>query len=160
MPVLVQRTVIAQGDHRIAGQRGQELHLKQLVAQRRTGLPRRLQLRHQLVDAQAGDREFFDQDRRAFVVLREHRVMTLAAFAPQAEFGAQAEVLQRRVEHGRLGRIERGEQVTQARDLFFELYGVSLGIKSHALNQPSLITNRIDRITSAGFSSRHAPTAT
>ena len=39
-------------------------------------------------------------------------------------------------------------------DLFFELDGVSLGIKSHALNQPNLITNRIDRITSAGFSSR------
>jgi hypothetical protein len=30
---VVQRTVIAQRDHRIAGQGGQELHLEQLVAQ-------------------------------------------------------------------------------------------------------------------------------
>ncbi|MNU63091.1 hypothetical protein D3C71_523360 [compost metagenome] len=155
--MLVQRTVVAQGDHRIAGQSGQELHLEQLVAQGRTGLPRGLELGHQLIDAQAGDREFFDQDRRAFVFLGKHRVVTLAGFAPQAEFGAQAEVLQRRVENGRLRCIERGQQVTQARDLVFELNGVVLGIKSHALNQPSLITNRIDRITSAGFSSRPRP---
>ncbi|MNG07694.1 hypothetical protein D3C84_910090 [compost metagenome] len=83
--------------------------------------------------------------------------MTLAGLAPQAELGAQAEVFQRRIENGWLRCIERGQQVTQARDLFFELNGVGLGIKSHALNQPSLITNRIDRITSAGFSSRPRP---
>jgi hypothetical protein len=64
------------------------------------GLPGGLELRHQLVDALAGDREVFDQDRRAFVVLGEHRVVALAGLAPQAEFGAQAEVLQRRVEDG------------------------------------------------------------
>ena len=157
VPMLVQRTVVAQGDHRVAGQRGQELHLKQLVTQRRTRLPRLLQLRHQLVDAQAGNRELFDEDRRALVILGEHRVMPLTALAPQAELSAQAEVRKRRVEHGRLGRIERRQQITQARDLGFQLFGVSFGIESHALNQPNLITNRIDRITSAGFSSRARP---
>ncbi|MCY1423485.1 hypothetical protein D9M71_391960 [compost metagenome] len=157
MPMLVQRTVIAQGDHCVAGQRGQELHLEQLVTQGRTGLPRGLELRHQLVDAQAGNRELFDQDGGAFVFLGKHRVMPLAGLTPQAELGAQAEVFQRRIENGWLRCIERGQQVTQTRDLFFELNGIGLGIKSHALNQPSLITNRIDRITSAGFSSRPRP---
>ncbi|CNK39061.1 Uncharacterised protein [Mycobacterium tuberculosis] len=80
--------------------------------------------------------------------------MALTAFTPQAEFRPQAEVLQRRVEYLRLWCIERSQQVTQARDLVLQLSGVACGVKSHALNQPSLITNRIDRITSAGFSSR------
>src|SRR3990167_1320113 len=83
--------------------------------------------------------------------------MPIAAFAPQAEFGTQAETFQRRVKHRRFRCIERGQQIAQARDLFFELNGVGLGIKSHALNQPNLITNRIERITSAGFSSRPRP---
>ena len=152
--MFVQRAVIAQGDHRVAGQGGEELHLEQLVAQGSAGLPGGLELRHQLVDALAGDGEVFDEDRRALVLLGEHRVVALAAFAPQAELRAQAEVLQRRVEDLRLGRVERCQQVTQARDLVLQLSGVACGVKSHALNQPSLITNRIDRITSAGFSSR------
>ncbi|KPW91340.1 hypothetical protein ALO79_200237 [Pseudomonas syringae pv. castaneae] len=83
--------------------------------------------------------------------------MPFAGLAPETEFGAQTEVLQRRVEHGRFRCIERGQQVAQAGDLVLELGGVGLGIKSHALNQPNLITNRIDRMTSAGFSSRPRP---
>ncbi|MNG23772.1 hypothetical protein D3C84_1084140 [compost metagenome] len=83
--------------------------------------------------------------------------MPFAGLAPQAEFGAQAEVLQRRIEHRRFWCIERRQQVTQAGDLVLELSGVGLGIKNHALNQPNLITNRIDRMTSAGFSSRPRP---
>jgi len=93
--MLVQRAVITQGNHRIAGQGGEELHLEQLVAQGGAGLPGGLELRHQLIDALAGNREFFDQDRRALVVLGEHGVVAISAFAPQAELRPQAEVLQR-----------------------------------------------------------------
>ena len=160
LPVLVQRAVIAQSDHRIAGQGGLELHLEQLVAQGRAGLPGGLELGHQLVDAQAGDREVFDQDRRTLVVLGEHRVMTVAPFTPQAELGPQAEMLQRRIEHLRLRCIERRQQFAQAIGLGFKLYGVSSRIKrqgTHAGNQPSLTTNRIDRMISGAFSSRARP---
>jgi len=130
--VLVQRAVVAQGDHRIARQGGEELHLEQLVAQGRAGLPGGLELGHQLVDALAGDGEFLDEDRRALVVLGEHRVVPLTGFAPQAELSPQAKVLQGRVEDLGLGRIERRQQVTQARDLVVQLAVVACGVKSHA----------------------------
>ena len=160
LPLLVQRAVIAQSNHRIAGQGGLELHLEQFVAQRRAGLPGSLELGHQLIDAQAGNREVFDQDRRALVILGEHGVVTLAPFAPQTELGPQTEVLQRRIEHLRLRRIEWRQQLAQTVGLGFKLNGVGSRIErqsTHALNQPSLTTNRTDRMISGAFSSRARP---
>ncbi len=158
-PVLVQRAVVAQGDHCIACQGGEELHLEQLEAQRRTGLPGGLEPWHQVVDLLAGNREVFDQDRRVLLARGEHCVEALLVFAPQAKLGAQAIVLARRVEHRRFGSRERRQQLAQARDLGVELLGVGRRIEdsTHALNQPSLMTNRIERITSAALRSRARP---
>ncbi|MCY1437387.1 hypothetical protein D9M71_535460 [compost metagenome] len=117
--------MVAEGDQRVAGQGGEEFHLEQLVAQRRLG-PGGLQARHQLVDALAGDGEVVEQDRRVLVALFEHRIVPRLALAPQAELGAQAVVLARRVEQLRLGRSERRQQRTQALGLVLQL-GVVLG---------------------------------
>lgn len=46
-------------------------------------------------------------DRLVFFAWGEHRIVALALFAPQAKLGAQAVVLARRVEDGRLRRAER-----------------------------------------------------
>ncbi len=158
-PRLVQRAVVAQGDHGIASQGGEELHLEQAVAQLLAGLPGRLQARHQCIDALAGDREVLDQDRLVLLARGEHGVVALAILAPQAEFGAQAVMLARRVENSRLRRAERRQQLAQPGHLGVQLGGVGGGVESstHALNQPSLMTNRMERITRAGFRSRWRP---
>ncbi|MNT13619.1 hypothetical protein D3C72_1485940 [compost metagenome] len=120
--------MVAQGDQRIAGQGGEEFDLEQLEADHRVG-PGGLEARHQLIDALAGDREVLEQDRRVLVAGGEHGVVAILAFAPQAELGAQAVVLAGRVEHLRLGGVERRQQGLQAGLLLGKLGGVRGRIK-------------------------------
>ncbi|MNN28076.1 hypothetical protein D3C81_1416340 [compost metagenome] len=61
----------------------------------------------------------------------EHGVVAILAFAPQAELGAQAVVLAGRVEHLRLGGIERRQQGLQAGLLLGKLGGVLGRIVGH-----------------------------
>ncbi|MNT55510.1 hypothetical protein D3C72_1927510 [compost metagenome] len=116
-------------------------------------------MRHQLIDAQACDGKVFDQNRRVFLARGEHCVEALFVLTPQPELGTQAVVLTWRVEQRRIRGIERRQQLTQACSLGVELLGVGRRVEdsTHALNQPSLMTNRIERITSAGFRSRRRP---
>ncbi len=93
LPGVVQGAMVGEGDQRIACQGGQKLHLEQLEVQCFAGLPGGFQLRHQLVDAAAGDGEVVDQDGRVVVARLEHRVVALALVVPQAELGAQPIVL-------------------------------------------------------------------
>ena len=129
LPSSVQWAVVAQGDQAIAGQGGQELDLEQLEAQYAAGLPGGLQARHQRIDLRAGDGEIFKENWLEVIAGLEHRVVAILTFTPQAEFGAQAIVLARRLEYLRGGRIEGCQQLDQALLLLRKLGGVVGGIE-------------------------------
>jgi len=121
--------VVAQGNQSVAGQGGQKLDLEQLEAQGAAGLPGGLEARHQGVDLRAGDGEIFKENRLEVIAGFEHRVVAILTFTPQAEFGAQAIVLARRLEYLGGGRIEGCQQLDQALLLLRKLGGVVGGIE-------------------------------
>ena len=135
LPGVVQRTVIGQGYQGVAGQGGEELHLEQFERQHLAGLPGRAQAWHQLVHAQAGDGEVVEQDRRVLVARGEHGVVALTVFTPQAELGAHAVMLARRVEYHRLGCGEGRQQFDQTGLLLGELGFVGGGVECGAAHR-------------------------
>ena len=138
LPLLGEPPVVEHADHRLALERGEEVHLEQLPAQRLAGFDLREQRGHELVDLLAAHGELRHLDRGLRVVAVEHRQERRVALVPHPELGAHAEVRPRGLEHlrlrqrhllrldpvGRGRRGRRGEMRSRALDLRVQLLAV------------------------------------